>query len=146
MTQPLLVIKKQLNVPCDEVFAAWSNAELLRKWIFPFQDWIANGKNDFKVGGEYSIEFTSIDGTVFKHSGKYLEIVPNTKIVYTWNIGDVTDTLITVEFQVVNNHTEVTLTHNQFPNEDVRNRYHEGWQNCMIHLEEFLKGHKKPTP
>ncbi len=142
MTQPLLVIKRQINAPPAAVFSAWSKPELLREWIFPFQNWKADGKNVFKVGGEYSVEFTSMDGSVYSHSGKYVEIIQNAKIVFTWNTSDMTDTLITVDLHGVNGNTEVTLTHEQFPNEEVRNRYHEGWQNCLTHLEEFLKSQK----
>ncbi|MBS0288404.1 MAG: SRPBCC domain-containing protein [Proteobacteria bacterium] len=133
-----LVIKRELNASLPKVFQAWSNTELLRKWILPSQSWTVAGKNDFVVGGEYFIEFTDTEGVIREHTGKYIEIIPNKKIVYTWNMLDTTDTIITVELQEVDGKTEVTLTHEPFPSAEIRDRYHDGWQNCLNHLDELL--------
>ena len=38
--------------------------------------------------------------------------------------------------------TELVLTHESFPNEDLRTRYYESWQGCLSHLAEFLSSQK----
>ncbi len=147
MTQPMLVIKKELDASPEDVYAAWCKPELLMHWSFPYQDWKSTTKNDFKVGGEYTHIVTDLDGALHTHSGKYLDIINNKKIVLTWNVADMQDTLITVLFQGKNGKTEITLTHENFPDPELRKRYLEAWNGCLENLEKFLfKNKKSNTP
>lgn len=140
MAKPLLIIKKELNAPPHLVFNSWSKPKLLMKWAFPFQNWKSSTQNEFKVGGHFTHKVTDVDGTDHTHTGKYLEIITNRKIVFTWEVRDGDETLITVMFNDLGDKTEVSLTHEYFPNEELRNRYYETWNNCFIHLEKFLLG------
>lgn len=144
MTKPLLVIKKEVDAKPEDVFAAWCKPELLMQWSFPFQNWTSTTKNDFKIGGEYTHIVTALDGTIHTHNGKYLDIIKNQKIIFTWNVIDMQDTLnthetlITVEFHNKNGKTEISLSHENFPNQELRTRYYESWQGCLNNLEKFL--------
>jgi uncharacterized protein YndB with AHSA1/START domain len=142
MTKPQLVIKREVDAKPDVVFAAWCQPKLLMRWSFPFQDWKSTTENDFKIGGQYTHIVTASDGTLHKHSGKYLDIVPNRKIIFTWNVLDMQDTLITVEFNEIEGKTQITLTHENFPDAELRTLYYESWQCCLNHLEEFLSNEK----
>ncbi len=143
MPKPMLVIKKELDASTADVFAAWCKPELLMNWSFPFQDWKSTTKNDFKIGGEYTHIVTDVDGALHTHSGKYLDIIPNQKIVFTWNVVNMQDTLVTVLFQNKNGKTEITLTHENFPDSELRTRYLESWNGCLENLEKFLLKNKK---
>lgn len=141
MAKPLLVIKKELKAPPHLVFNAWSKPKLLMKWAFPFQNWKSSTQSEFKVGGHFTHKVTDVDGTDHTHAGKYLEIIENQKIVFTWNVRDDEETLISVVITVLEGDTtEISLTHEYFPNEELRNRYYETWNNCMNNLEKFLAG------
>lgn len=138
MPQPSLVIKRTLDAPPEKVFLAWKSSDLIRRWVFPMNNWKVEYSNVFEVGGKYSIEFTADDGNIHAYTGKYLTILPNEKIVFTWILPDGVETVISLDIHEVEGKSEITLSHEAFPNADVRNRFYDGWQNCLNHLEELL--------
>ena len=77
--------------------------------------------------------------------GKYLEVKPGEKLVYTWQwdfdptAGAQTgDTRVTVEFRDLGKETEVTLTHEGFESEPAREGHKKGWLGCFDRLEKFV--------
>src|SRR5204863_2711711 len=108
MTNPMLVIKREVKAKAQDAFAAWCKPEMLIHWSFPFVDWTSTTKNDFKVGGQYTHIVTEADGSTHNHYGKYIEIVNNQKLVFTWNVLDMQDTLVTVLFNEFEGGTEIT--------------------------------------
>lgn len=134
-----LVVKKLINASCAEVFEAWQNPELMSKWFYPNRPgWRAVTTIDFKVGGHYRNEMINEWGTGFAHTGTYKEIVPNKKIVFTWNSHAVKDTLVTVELQPKGNRTELTVTHDLLQTAEERGKHQEGWHMCLNNLDKFV--------
>jgi uncharacterized protein YndB with AHSA1/START domain len=146
MNSSSLVIKKLINATCQQIFEAWSKPESMQQWLFPpMKDWKARASNEFKVGGSYKLEMLGNDGNIYTHTGEYKEIIPNKKIVFTWNSHVVTNTLVTVELrEETNGKTEITLTHDLLPNKDLYEKHQGGWHGCFDNLEIFLK--KKDIP
>ncbi|MBN9287978.1 MAG: hypothetical protein BGO43_00530 [Gammaproteobacteria bacterium 39-13] len=138
MQSTTLVIKRTISASCEEVFAAWSQPELMKKWLFPLRPgWHALASNDFKVGGHYKQEMIAADGKVYAHTGIYQEIIPNQKIVFTWNSDSVQNTLVTIELRPEGNKTELTLIHELLPNEEQKKNHNEGWEGCLDNLSQF---------
>lgn len=136
---PSLIIKRVINAPCEEVFAAWSRPEIMNQWFFPMRaGWKANTKNNFKVGGEYKHDMVAEDGTVFSHTGIYKEIISNQKIVFTWNSCKVKNTLVTIQLQSIRKQTEITLLHEFLSNEEEYINHKNGWHECFEHLNKYL--------
>ena len=50
------------------------------------------------------------------------------------------ETLVTVDFLDRNGFTEVQITHDRFPNTDVRDRHDHGWNGCLDKLEKLAAG------
>ena len=79
-----LVVTRQFDAPPHIVFRAWAEAELFRQW------WVPKGAPmtlvacdmDVRTGGKYRLEF-SAGGSTMAFYGKYLEVVPNERIVWT---------------------------------------------------------------
>ena len=139
MTQQPLVLKRLISATCQEVFVAWSKPEIMKQWLFPLRSgWKATAVNDFRVGGYYQQDMIAEDGTLYSHTGIYKEIIPNQKIVFTWNSDSVKDTLVTIQLRAINNQTEITLTHDLLPNEEQYENHQGGWKECINHLEQFL--------
>lgn len=138
MTQSSLIIKREIDATPDEVYLAWKNSDLIRRWVFPMHNWTVEYTNDFRVSGEYHIEFTAEDGDIYAYTGKYLNIIPNEKIVFTWILLDGSETIITLDLHDKDGKTEIVLSHEAFPTPELRNKYHDGWQNCLNKLEELL--------
>ncbi len=45
---------------------------------------------------------------------------------------------MTLEFRDLGGSTEVTLTHEHFPNAEVRDKHNEGWNGCLEQLARFV--------
>lgn len=139
MTYKSLVVKRLISATCQEVFAAWSQAELMSKWFYPARSgWKSTASNEFKVGGHYELIMIAEDGTTYLHTGIYKEIISNQKIVFTWNSDSIKNTLVTIELRPVDNKTEITLTHELLPNEEQYESHQGGWNECLDNLKNFL--------
>ena len=136
MPNPTLTMTRRINAPVARVFEAWSNPDLVRRWMAPGDLNVADARLDFRVGGAYSILVRAPDGTEHQTSGIYLEIVPNELLVFTWQWRDSDmDTEVRVKFtEHEDNATELTLTHVGFATQDVADRHVNGWTGCLEKL------------
>src|SRR5687767_11961109 len=81
-----LVITRRFNASARLVFDAWTQADLVRRWWAPKSHGvsIAACDADVKVGGRYRYVLKkNDDGNVFAFSGRYLELQPSSRLVYT---------------------------------------------------------------
>jgi uncharacterized protein YndB with AHSA1/START domain len=79
-----VVIRRVFDAPARLLFKAYSTPEHLTRWFGPPGWLLTLCEMDFRVGGRLRLAMTGSDGkqgTPF--GGKYLEIVPKRKIVYT---------------------------------------------------------------
>ena len=81
-----LVVTRHVAAPRALVFRAWSEAELFRRWWVPksVPITLVSCDMDVRTGGTYTLVFTHLDApepmTFF---GRYLEVVPPSRIVWT---------------------------------------------------------------
>ncbi|WP_219834829.1 SRPBCC family protein [Paenibacillus sp. R14(2021)] len=92
----------------ERVFAAWADPALKANW-FPKADVF-----DFRIGGLEIIQMAAPDGTVFKSTATFHEIVPSNRIIYTMTIdmGErrISVGLITIEFKPEGTGTQLVYT------------------------------------
>lgn len=137
----------------EQVFNAWANPEALGKWFGPHSHRCRVEKFDFTEGGKYQVRMIPVgedadcEGDPTQDSvcaGEFVEIVPNQRIVMTFdwieNGAPLGDSLLTIEIQPVGNQTELKLTHDRLPDEQIREAHESGWQGSLECLEEFLSG------
>jgi uncharacterized protein YndB with AHSA1/START domain len=145
-TQPqqetTLQVRRVFAAPRERVFRAWTDREQFSKWFGPSPDH-ATVVTEFDVrpGGKYNVEITHKGGNVHKHGGVYREVKPPEKLVFTWNWqngADTSDTLVTLEFQDLGTSTVLVLTHERFPNAEIREQHNQGWTGCLDQLAKFL--------
>jgi uncharacterized protein YndB with AHSA1/START domain len=81
-------------------------------------------------------------GDAEKHdvSGVYREVVPNEKLVFTWAWVSTPEreSLVTLTFKPDGTGTLMTLLHEQFFDEDARDRHQGGWTSAVDKLEQYL--------
>ena len=84
-----LDIDRVFDAPRALVWAAWTNAEMLVRWLGP-DDWPAiSVSQDFVVGGRWSAVLQDRSGRTLEQAGEYREIVPLERLVFTFRwIGD----------------------------------------------------------
>jgi len=79
-----MVIRRTFNAPARLVFEAWTRPELFQRWWVPK----SLGMNllscelDVRVGGGYRLVFAG-NPEPMAFFGKYLEVVPNSRLVWT---------------------------------------------------------------
>jgi uncharacterized protein YndB with AHSA1/START domain len=112
-----LVVTRTVNGPARLVFKAWTEADLFRKWWVPrsYGLNLLSCELDVRVGGGYRLVF-SHQGATMEFFGKYLEVTPPSRLVWTNEEGDGI-TVTTVTFQEVAGKTLVTL-HDLYPSKE----------------------------
>ena len=138
-----LQIKRFINAPRERVYAAWTDPGELQRWFGPEDVRIIKIAADVRVGGKYRWDLVKQDGEEWSCLGEYRELVPGRKIVFTWKWDDDEawenhDSVVTVELSDRNGGTEVTLTHEQLPSTESRDRHNEGWNSVLGRLEKFV--------
>ena len=97
-------------------------------------------ETDLRVGGRYYIGMLTPTGEAHDVSGVYREVIPNEKLVFTWawKTTPERESLVTLTFKGDDGGTLMTLTHEQFFDEEARDRHQTGWNGAMPKLEKFL--------
>lgn len=138
-----LEIKRLIKAPLDQVYAAWTDPARLKEWFGPENVRTRNFTADTRVGGKYQWDLTNDEGEEMTAHGEYRELVPNRKVVFTWQWKDDEDwenntSVVTVELSDAAGGTELRLTHERLPSEASRDRHNEGWNSVLDRLEESL--------
>ena len=145
-------LKHHYTADRDQVFAAWTDPKALGQWFGPHSHSCHIEKWDLREGGEYQIrmipvgEDSDCGGDSDKDSvcaGKFVQVQPPGKLVmtFTWieNGGDIGETLLTIELFEAGDGTDVVLTHERLPDEEMRKAHTGGWQGTLECLEEYLQ-------
>lgn len=134
-----LTIRKTFPTSQERLFAMWTSEELLKQWFCPGKDMtIPVAEVDARDGGSYRIVMQNKDGETYSPSGVYETVQPHDKLVFSWKWADSeVITRVTIELRAISEtETELTLTHEGFPDADMRDRHNEGWDGCLARLSE----------
>ncbi|KPK56486.1 MAG: hypothetical protein AMS22_00990 [Thiotrichales bacterium SG8_50] len=144
-------LKRHYAVARERVFEAWTDPQALSHWFGPHSHRCEVEHFDLREGGEYRIRMIPISddmdcgGSPEQDSvcaGQFVQVRAPEKLVmtFTWveNGGDIGETLLSVEFHEVANGTDVVLTHERLPNEDMRRAHSSGWEGSLECLQEYL--------
>jgi uncharacterized protein YndB with AHSA1/START domain len=104
-------VSRLIRGPSNLVFEAWAKPELFRKWWVPKSAPITllSCEMDIRTGGKYSLTF-SAGGQSMEFFGKYIEVTPHSRLVWTNEEGGVDSaTITTVTFEEVSGGTLVTV-------------------------------------
>jgi uncharacterized protein YndB with AHSA1/START domain len=112
-----LVVTRTVDAPAHLVFEAWTNPELFRRWWVPKSLGmnLVGCEMDVRVGGQYRLAFLH-EGSTMEFFGTYLEVTPNTRLVWTNDEGD-GQTVTTVTFEETDGRTLQTV-HNLYPSKE----------------------------
>jgi len=117
-----LVISRTFEAPARIVFDAWTKPELLKRWWAPKSLGVTlfECDSDVRVGGTYRYAFGRDPHEPEVFSGRYLEVKPPTRLVFTQlyerarAAGEAT---ITATFEESEGRTRLTL-HELFPSKE----------------------------
>jgi len=139
-TKPSLTIKRRFNAPPAKVFAAWIDPEKVKRWMGPGEVKVLLVETDPRTGGRYRWLMQAPNGEEHDMSGVYREVIPNEKLVFTWAWKSTPEreSLVTLTFKADGDGTLFTMMHEQFFDEEARDRHNQGWTSAMDKLEKYL--------
>ena len=132
---------QEFAVPVDQLYAAWTSPELLKKWWKPMNNTLTEVTNELKEGGTVKYVFKENNLTI---TGKYSEVKENERLAYTWDWEFAQDVVknasykLTVEFKSNGNGSAIAVTQENFKNEEGTVPHQEGWNKGLEDLKQFL--------
>lgn len=107
-----VVVTRTFDAPARLVFEAWSKPELFRKWWVPrsMGMTLRSCEMDVRTGGEYRLVFGDDPANPMAFFGKYLEVVPNKRIVWTNEESGDEGSVTTVTFEERDGKTLLVLS------------------------------------
>jgi uncharacterized protein YndB with AHSA1/START domain len=138
-----LEVQRVINAEPQIIFEAITNPEILEQWFYATSD-SATVEANPEIGGSYRIDMHDKEAT-YPHSGTYKEIIPNEKIVFTWNSKAVQDTLVTISLRKVKQGTEVTLKHEFMPDKKQKENHTKGWTVILERLDTLMQERTSPN-
>ena len=80
-----IVVTRTFDAPARPVFEAWTKPELFKRWWLPKSSGFSllSYEADIRTGGGYRLEFDTPGHGSMAFFGKYLEVTPHSRIVWT---------------------------------------------------------------
>jgi uncharacterized protein YndB with AHSA1/START domain len=133
-------LTRMLKASAARVFRAWTRPEVMARWFYPRDGWVCVVSSNLTPGGTWEVAMTDNEGGEHRQFGVYREIVPHSRLVFTWSCPDlnVLDSVVTVEIRELAGGTELSLTHELPADPNVRRGHEEGWNGCLGNLSKLL--------
>src|SRR5258708_11624147 len=114
-----LVVTRTINGPARIVFEAFTKPELLKRWWAPksFGVSLLSCEADVRVGGQYRFVFGHGDSKPMAFFGKYLEVTPPSRLVWTNEEGEDVGPVTTVTFEEKGGKTLLVM-HDLYPSKE----------------------------
>ena len=116
-----LVVTRTFNGPARIVFEAWTKPELLKRWWVPKSAGISmlSCEMDVRVGGKYRLVFVIGNDTSkpMEFFGRYLEVTPHSRLVWTNDEADHGGAVTTVTFEEKGGKTLLVM-HDLYPSKE----------------------------
>ena len=125
-----------------QVWRAWTDPKALSVWFGPGEDnSVIHARTEVRVGGEFRVAFRMANGDEHDVSGIYREVVPETKLVFTWAWRSTPEreSLVTVLLTPTAGGTQMDFLHEQFWDEAARDDHEGGWRPTFDKLARFLR-------
>jgi uncharacterized protein YndB with AHSA1/START domain len=115
VTHATFVLERTYDASAARVFAAWADPALKARWFVGPDEWqTAEFVLDFRVGGREINRGGPKDGPVSVFQGLYQDIVPDQRIIYTYDmyLGErrISVSLATVELEPEGARTRLVFT------------------------------------
>ena len=136
-----LRIERTFAAPAEDVFDAWTSAEVMRRWFHVAPDWDTPvAEVDLRVGGEVRIVMRRPDGTETSAHGEYTSIERPRRLVMTWtfDVEPSNEQLIELTFSQSGHATTVLMVNSLISSEKRRESQDRGWRGCLDELARAL--------
>jgi uncharacterized protein YndB with AHSA1/START domain len=154
ISKDAIVIERIFDAPVDLIWQMWTQPEHFKKWYGPKGFTVPVAEMDMRVGGKRLVCMASPDGSMkMWTTGKYMEVVPNERLVYTDSPadenGDVVSpsamgmpegypatTEVTILFEDIGGRTKMVMTHAGVPAGSGANA---GWEQAFAKMADHIE-------
>ena len=125
------VITRIFDAPARLVFEAWTTPELLKLWWAPKSSGLTlkSCEADVRPGGRYRFEFDLGDSKTMAFFGRYLEVTPPSRLVWT-NEENEGGAVTTVTFEERDGKTLLVMR-DLYPSKEALDAAVEGMESAM---------------
>jgi uncharacterized protein YndB with AHSA1/START domain len=139
-----LVVTRTVNGPARLVFEAFTNADLFKRWWIPksFGMTLLSCETDVRVGGRYRLVIRPRGGEPMEFFGRYLDVTPHSRIVWTNDEGGDGGAVTTATFEEKGGKT-LLVVHDLYPSkaaldEAIASGATGAWPEQLEALDELL--------
>lgn len=140
-----VVASRQFSATVAEVYEAWTEPEIMRRWLTPGPNIIVHVEAHAVVGGALLIRSQSPDGTIHVINGMYRELMPGRRIAMTWSYTGPfalicgMETLIEIDLRADSpERTTMVFTQSRFTSSEAAAAYEGDWPSCFDKLSTVL--------
>jgi uncharacterized protein YndB with AHSA1/START domain len=134
-------IERTFQATVEDVFDAWTNEEVIRRWFRPQSDWREpSAEVDLRVGGKVRVVMRTPQGEPVGAGGEYTLIERPHRLAFTWTFDDhpSNQQLIEIEFVEEDGGTRVVFVNSDISGEERRDAQDDGWSHCFDELGRVL--------
>ena len=127
-----VVVTRTFDAPARLVFEAWTKPELFKQWWVPrsMGMTLRSCELDVRTGGKYRLVFGDDPANTMAFFGKYLDVVPNQRIVWTNEESGADGSVTTVTFEEKNGITTLVMSE-LYPTKEALDAAGTGAQEAM---------------
>lgn len=145
-----LVLCRIIDAPRENVYRAWTDPEVMKKWFAPLPWTTSRVEVDVRTGGSSLVVMKSPDGQEHPCPGVYLEVVPGHKLVTTdaytnaWELSEQPFMTLILTFEDAGpgktRYTARALHWTVASREEHEKMgFHQGWGQCAEQLEKVAQ-------
>ncbi len=134
-----IVVTRAFNAPARLVFEAWTRPELFRQWWVPKSMGMVLRacEMDVRVGGGYRLVFGHDASDSAEFFGRYLEVTPHSRLVWSNDEGGEGGPVTTVTFEEKGGKTLLEV-HDLYPSKEALDAAGTGAADAMTETFEQL--------
>ena len=137
-----LVVRRTFDAPARIVFEAWTKPELFKRWWVPRSLGVSlqSCELDARTGGKYRLVFGDDASTQMEFFGRYIEVTPHSRIVWTNDEGGESGPVTTVTFEEKDGQTLLSI-HDLYPSKEAAEEGSgslDGMPETLEQLDELL--------
>ena len=134
-------LHRVLRAKTERVYRAFLDADAICKWLPPHGFTCKVHELDASVGGIFRMSFTNFSsGTTHSFGGKYLELIPNERIVHTDLFTNLPGEMrTTVTLKAVPSGTEIDIVQEGIPAMIPHDGCYTGWQESLTLLAQLVE-------
>jgi len=134
-----VVVTRTFDAPARIVFEAWTRPELFRQWWVPKSMGMVlrSCELDVRVGGRYRLVFGDDPANPIEFFGRYLEVTPPSRLVWTNEESGADASVTTVTFEEKDGKTLLVL-HELYPSKEALDAAGTGAADALVETFEQL--------